>query len=230
MDEEWRDIVGYEGDYQVSSDGRIRSFKHKKDGKLMSQFDDKDGYKEIALYKSDVETKRKMHRLVAQIFIPNPNNLPQVNHKNGRKDDNRATNLEWANSSHNMLHSFHVLGHQSPDVNGIKNGRNKLSLHDVNLIFHMYHCGERTFKEIASKFGVRSTVVANILNGKLWSFTDFEYPLIESGTRFKPCEIDYIIQLWECGIKKNVIAKMFLTNVPVIRKIINLHRRTLAPI
>ena len=102
--EEWRDIKGYEGAYQVSSYGRIRSFKNNKVKVLKAQHHYK-GYLFVTLLKNGISKKYKVHRLVAQAFIPNPNNYPQVNHKDEVKDNNVVENLEWCTASYNNTYN-----------------------------------------------------------------------------------------------------------------------------
>lgn len=103
--EEWRDIPGYEGRYQASSLGRIRS----KERGLLSPFRSRDGYLVIALQKDGRRYGTGVHRLVAAAFIPNPEQKPQINHKNGIRSDNRPENLEWCTCSENNLHRRRVL-------------------------------------------------------------------------------------------------------------------------
>lgn len=111
-DEVWKDVKGYEGFYQVSDKGRIRSVdrmieykdgaKHFWSGRVLKLSRNKNGYYTITLYKEGAENGYGVHRLVAQAFIPNLDNLPQVNHKNEVKTDNRAENLEWCSMDYNI--------------------------------------------------------------------------------------------------------------------------------
>ena len=97
--EEWRDIEGYEGLYQVSSNGRVRSLdryvknKGKLDfrkGKILTTSNRKNGYLSVSLSKDGVITTHSVHRLVATAFIPNPNNSPMINHRDENPSNNRV--------------------------------------------------------------------------------------------------------------------------------------------
>ena len=100
----WADIVGYEGLYMVSSLGNIKSLKK---GLIRKQSDNGNGYKCISLYKNNKSKTFYVHRLVAQAFIPNPNNLPQVNHKDENPSNNCVNNLEWCDSKYNSNYGNH---------------------------------------------------------------------------------------------------------------------------
>lgn len=106
----WKDIKGYEGKYQVSSHGRIRSLNYHNTGqcKILKTATDGKGYLRCALSKNNRLATYKVHRLVALHFIENPNQYKQVNHKNGCKSDNLYTNLEWCNNSQNAKHAWDI--------------------------------------------------------------------------------------------------------------------------
>lgn len=118
MAEIFKDLPGYEGLYKIGDRGtvlskklwwqpRAESFSHK-------------GYPKIALSKDGRSRTYPIHRLVASTFIPNPENKPQVNHKDGNKKNNAVSNLEWATESENLLHSYRELGRVSPRVESNK--------------------------------------------------------------------------------------------------------------
>ena len=114
-DEVWADIPDFIGSYQISNYGRLKSLKWRK-GRLLKLSPNKHGYVEKQLYKNNEYINKKVHRLVAEAFIPNPNNLPEVNHKDGNKENNHVSNLEWCTSKENIWHRYNVLHkYQSSD-------------------------------------------------------------------------------------------------------------------
>lgn len=98
----WKPIEQFNGRYEVSSNGEVRSLIT---NKILRPAIDGWGYKRVAMMKDGKLVTQKVHRLVAQMFIPNPENKPQVNHKNGVKTDNWWMNLEWATQSENIRHA-----------------------------------------------------------------------------------------------------------------------------
>lgn len=103
-EEEWRQVDGYNGRYEISSYGRLKSYaQDRSNGKIKDGNLDKKGYLSVLLYDGNGNSKwRKMHRLVAETFIPNPDNLEQVNHKDEDKTNNSVSNLEWCTNDYNM--------------------------------------------------------------------------------------------------------------------------------
>ncbi len=110
MQEIWLPVVGYEGLYEVSNIGRVRSLRSKtriadKENKIMRQKLDKNGYFRVNLNKEGKMKAMLVNRIVAEAFIPNPNNLPIAGHDNDVKTDNYVGNLYWTNASENLMHN-----------------------------------------------------------------------------------------------------------------------------
>ena len=103
MEEQWRDISGYEGLYQVSNLGQVKSMDYRHTGKekVISSQTQKNGYLHVSLWKDRTKRFFYIHRLVADAFIPNPDNLPEVNHKDECLSNNSVDNLEWCTSIYN---------------------------------------------------------------------------------------------------------------------------------
>lgn len=104
MQEIWKDIKGYEGIYQISNHGRIKSFKQNSEGYILKNTNKYGWYFTVNLVKGKARETKRIHRLVAEYFIPNPTGKPQVNHIDGNKQNNHVSNLEWVTSKENMHH------------------------------------------------------------------------------------------------------------------------------
>ena len=106
MDEIWKDIEGYEGLYQVSNLGRVKSLNYKRSGreKILKPDKSKTGYLYLCLYKNNKRNHCRIHRLVANAFIENPNNYPYINHIDECKSNNNISNLEWCSPKYNINH------------------------------------------------------------------------------------------------------------------------------
>lgn len=143
----WKDIEDYEGQYEISSEGRVAN---KRTGKVLKTFVCGSGYSEIILTKGSQRKPKLIHRLVAEAFIPNPEGKREVNHKNGDKFDNDISNLEWATPSENQRHSRRVLGSKSyqRSVLCVELGRTFVSI-----------------RAAANEFGLKSPLIWKCCNG-----------------------------------------------------------------
>lgn len=110
MKEIWKDIVGFEGLYQVSNLGRVKRIGKGRGARcIILKSKDNTAYSRVSLYQNNKPTDKCVHRLVAEAFIPNPENKTQVNHIDGNKRNNRIGNLEWVTPRENTRHSVDVL-------------------------------------------------------------------------------------------------------------------------
>ena len=150
MEEIWKPVVGYEGLYEVSNLGRVKSLPklHKMDirknykgymtkEKILKNILNNKGYFTLSLVKDFRKTHKQVPRLVAQAFIPNPDNLPQVNHKDGNKTNNKVDNLEWCTPTHNIKEAWRLgLCKPTTPMKGLKNelcpNSIKINQYDLN--------------------------------------------------------------------------------------------------
>lgn len=167
MQELWKDVVGYETYFEISNLGRLKS---KRTSKILSQTKSKTGYFTHATKIGGRKGKCicfKIHRLVAEAFIPNPENKPFVNHKDGNKLNNKEVNLEWNTGSENIKHAFeHGL---SKPLRGDKNPHAKLTEPIVKQIKFEYEFTDITHRELAKKYGVGKTTIQNVLANERWN-------------------------------------------------------------
>lgn len=169
----WRWIADYEGLYQISNYGRVKSFpryRRHKESKILKPSCDSMGYLKIGLNKDGDSRKFAIHRLVAQAFIPNPNNLPEVNHKDGHPLNCYVENLEWATKSENMQHAIKM----GLLKTGTNNVRAKLTAEQVRYIRKMYRPFDRKFgaRALARKFNVSLAIVKDVIHGKTYKNVD----------------------------------------------------------
>jgi hypothetical protein len=185
--EKWKDIADFEG-YEVSNLGNVRGkdrFVKRKTGlcfikgtKLKQVFNKK-GYPEVRFRKKGTHT-RLVHRLVANAFIPNIYNKPQVNHKDGDKLNNFKNNLEWVTNSENQKHAY-KLGLQ-PSRAGENNNKSKITNKDVTLLKELYNSGKSIF-EVSKETGIPLSIIRNIIYLKTWKTN--KTPIIKRDDRSK---------------------------------------------
>lgn len=165
-------IKGYGKKYKVFRNGIVKRLKGNDYVPLIS-FVSNAGYVRVSLYDGGKIIKKSVHRLVAESFIPNPEDKPQVNHINGIKTDNRDCNLEWNTASENQKHAYKERL-QLP-VRGEKHGNSKLKECEVLEIFKLANDEVLGPNEIANKFEISRRTVSNIKVGDSWSHLTGKY-------------------------------------------------------
>jgi len=172
--ESWNDVIGYEGVYKISKTGLVNRLPIKtKNGdnyhickeRLLINTLYNTGYYRVGLTKNGKQTKYYIHRLVAQAFIPNPENKEEVNHINGIKTDNRVENLEWCTISENSIHAY-KLGLREA-VRGSKSTRTNLREKDVLDIRILANTMTNT--AISKIYNVTQPCISEIINRKTWT-------------------------------------------------------------
>lgn len=166
----WENVVGYEGLYQVSTVGRVRSLErvdangHTVKEKILTSFPNKGGYYKANLYRDGKMEVKSVHRLVAETFIPNPDNLPQVNHKDEDKGNNLVENLEWCTASYNTNY-------------GTRNERaakaNKQAIYVITDSGHRYYFDSA--RKAAEILGLKVCSVSDCLHGRQKTHRSFKF-------------------------------------------------------
>lgn len=163
----WKPIKGYEGLYEVSNTGKVRSLKKiVNNGKGSILKGSNDRYSTVSLYKSGKEKRRTIHRLVAETFIPNPHNKPQVNHKDGIRENNHIDNLEWCTSKENINHALEIGIGTIGERNGLSKFSNK-QVEDLRKVFKPYD-SKYGGAALARKYGTSNKTMHYILTNRTY--------------------------------------------------------------
>lgn len=187
--EEWKDITGFEGLYQISNFGRVKSLermskqKHLLEEKILSITHATAGYCDVSLFKDGVRYHKKPHRLVAEAFIPNPNHLPEVDHIDANKDNNRVDNLRWVTHIENCANPLRTeilrkinkgkkptpeqIEKQKVKINVIKDG-------EIIHTFNGYKEMDETSKDIFG-FTLWNVYVRKVINGLMPDYHGFTF-------------------------------------------------------
>lgn len=174
MDENWKDIAGYKGLYQISDYGRVRSVSRKvrkKHGfrtvnsRILKATDNGGGYLAVGLSKHCKVKNFLVHRLVALHFLDNTDKYKEVNHIDGCKQNNTRDNLEWCSRQQNITHSIET---KLTDQNGEKHHSTKLTQDEVNKIREEYACGDTSYSKLGTKYNATLFTIRNIVKGYTW--------------------------------------------------------------
>ncbi|MGD0340522.1 MAG: NUMOD4 domain-containing protein [Bacteroidales bacterium] len=174
MEKIWKPIIGYEGLYEVSNYGEVKSLRRICDSRywrpvkerILKSAKSKGGYCGVILSDNKKKKRYLVARLVLIAFIPNPENKPQANHKDGDKSNNTLPNLEWSTRSENQKHAYRI-GLKKGLV-GDKCGLTKLTEAQVSDIRKIYKTGLFSQRIISLEYGVDQSLISYIVNRKTW--------------------------------------------------------------
>lgn len=174
IDEIWKPVKDFEGLYEVSNLGRVRSLdrivktsrgsRHFHSYVLSPAVSNK-GYLLVLLCKDGKQHTKRVHRLVAEAFLPNIYNFSQINHLDGNKQNNCVDNLEWCDNSRNQIHAFQM--QLNTPRKGELNGSHKLNENEVRSIRFKYSKGESE-QQLGKEYGVSSTQIHRIVTNRNW--------------------------------------------------------------
>jgi hypothetical protein len=175
LEEIWKPIKGYDGIYEVSNFGRIKSYRNnkwgiKKEFRVLKPGADGFGYKFVYLWKNKEKHLGRIHRLVANAFCLNPNKKPEVNHLDANPSNNHADNLEWVTKGENLAYAYKIGNRKPIRLLGDDSPVRKLSSFQVQRIRLMKEITPSlSFTEIAKIFKVTRPNIASIIKRKTWA-------------------------------------------------------------
>jgi len=174
MKEEWKPVVGYEGIYEVSNMGRVRSLSRRAKtwfgsrevfSRIRKTFIHKNGYEYIVLSKKGKNRTYRIHRLVAEAFCSNPNSREIVHHLNRKPDDNHASNLIWVNQMENIGFSVQ----SGTRAKGEGHGMAILTKQDVLEIRDKYIPRKYSYQKLGDEYGVDQSTIHLIVKRRKWN-------------------------------------------------------------
>ena len=151
--------------YYVTEDGDVY-----RNGKKLKSFNNGEGYLFLTIYHNKTRKAFYIHRIVAECYIPNPNNLPEVNHNDGNKSNNNISNLYWCTTSQNIKHAYNTGLKNPPMANGEKSVLSKLTDEDVLWIRQNYIPRHPEFgtRALGKKFNMSHSLISKIIRNKRW--------------------------------------------------------------
>lgn len=166
-------LIDTHPNYRITTDGRIiNKYGHEKTPDDHS----KDGYLKVNLYKDGKGSSKRIHRLVAEAFIPNPDNKPDVNHKDGNKHNNNVENLEWVTKSENMIHAYET-GLNKPHASYGMLGKKNPNAGSKGKRVRIIETGEEfdSIKDCAASFGGSDRAICECLVGRQHTHRDYHF-------------------------------------------------------
>lgn len=180
LEEDWKEIKGYEGKYLISSLGRVyileRKIKDSKGrfrslkGKIAKQATSLNGYKFVGLTSNNVRKIHYIHRLVSEHFIEREKNKEWVNHIDGDKTNNNIDNLEWCTPSENIKHAYD--NNLNVHFKGVSFPLSKLDDDKVKEIRISYSSNRKNRKQLADKYNVSAGTIAKVVNNETWKHVE----------------------------------------------------------
>lgn len=168
----WRDIPNTNGQYKASNDGKVMTVKT---GRILAPIIDARGYERVCLFKADRERRYKVHRLIANTFLPNPEGKQQVNHKDGNKRNNCVDNLEWVTNEENLRHAI---------ANGLRDGHKRYcNSKKKRIIATNIESGEEIVFEsiLSASRAIGTSHIQEVLKGKRYEAKGHTFREVKGG-------------------------------------------------